>query len=160
MRGPIVTSSLLRASRETVWERIATARGINDELWPLLRMTAPRRLREEGLAAVVPGERICRSWLLLLGVLPVDYDDIVLAELDPPNGFLERSAMLSQREWQHQRTIEAVPEGCVLTDRVSYEPRLPVPDAILRGLYRRIFRHRHSRLRRRFGGRPLAPAAG
>ena len=157
MRGPIVTSSHLRASREEVWERVATPRGINDELWPMLRMTAPRRLREEGLSAVVPGERICRSWVLLLGLLPVDYDDIVLAELDPPNGFVERSTMLSQREWQHERTIVSAPDGCVLTDRVSYEPRLPVPDAFLRGLYRRIFRHRHRRLRRRFGGRPLAP---
>jgi ligand-binding SRPBCC domain-containing protein len=131
LRGPIVTSSLLHASGEQVWERVATADAINDELWPLMRMTAPRRLRKQGLSGVVTGERICRSWVLLLGLLPIDYDDIVLVELDPPNGFLERSTMLSQREWRHERRLEDSPEGCMLTDRVSYEPRLPLPDAFL-----------------------------
>jgi ligand-binding SRPBCC domain-containing protein len=135
---------------------VSSAAGVNDELRPLLRMTASRELRQRGLDAVVVGERVCRSWVLLLGVLPVDYDDITLVRLDPPHGFLERSAMLSQRIWQHERTIEPAPGGCVLVDRVSYEPRLPVPDVALRALYARVFRHRHRRLRRRFGGHELA----
>lgn len=158
MRGPIVTRSLLRAQRETVWQRITTAQGINDELWPLFRMTAPASLRAGGLERVEVGQRICRSVVLLFGVLPVDYDDITLVRLEPPAGFLERSRMLSQRVWEHQRTLEVVPDGCVLTDRVSYLPRLPVPDRLLRPLYSSVFRHRHRRLRRRFGGHALAPA--
>jgi hypothetical protein len=117
-------------------------------------MTAPARLREEGLAAVAVGERLCRSWVLLLGVLPVDYDDITLVRLDPPRGFLERSRMLSQSEWEHDRTIESADGGCLLTDRVRFQPRLPLPETLLLGLYGYIFRHRHRRLRRRFGGRP------
>lgn len=159
IRGPIVTRSVLDASAENVWARVSTARGINDELSPFLRMTAPRELREGGLARVRVGERVCRSWVLLFGLLPVDYDDITLERLDPPRGFLERSTMLTQREWQHERTIEPAEdraEGCVLTDRVSYDPRLPIPDAVLRRLYAAIFRHRHRRLRRRFGGRALS----
>ena len=135
---------------------MSSAAGINDELRPLLGMTASRELRERGLDAVVVGERLCRSWVLLFGALPVDYDDITLVRLDPPHGFLERSAMLSQRIWQHERTIAPAPGGCVLVDRVSYEPRLPVPDVVLRALYVRVFRHRHRRLRRRFGGHELA----
>jgi ligand-binding SRPBCC domain-containing protein len=159
MRGPIVTSSLLHASREDVWAAVATFEGINDEFRPLFRMTAPARVRREGLAAVEAGRRVCRSWVLLLGFLPVDYDDITLVRLDPPAGFLERSPMLSQREWEHERTLEAVGEDCRLTDRIRYEPRLPVPDVVLRGLYRFVFRHRHRRLRRRFGGHALEPSA-
>jgi ligand-binding SRPBCC domain-containing protein len=155
MRGPIVTASLLHAPRDEVWAVISTFAGINDEFRPLFRMTAPRRVRRDGLAAVEVGRRVCRSWVLLFGVLPVDYDDITLARLDPPNGFLERSAMLSQRVWEHERTLEAAGEHCRLSDRVHYEPRLPVPDALLRALYRFVFRHRHRRLRRRFGGRAL-----
>ena len=156
MRPPIVTRSFLPAAPETVWAYVTTAHGINDELWPILRMTAPRALREHGLAQVSVGERICRSWILLLGVLPVDFDDIVLERLDPPRSFLERSTMLSQRHWEHERTIEAAPDGSVFTDRIRYQPRLPVPDFILRWLYTSIFRHRHRRLRRRFGGRDAA----
>jgi hypothetical protein len=137
---------------------VSSAAGINDELRPFLRMTAPRELRERGLDAVVVGERVCRSWVLLFGLVPVDYDDITLVRLDPPRGFLERSTMLSQRVWQHERTIEPAAEGCVLSDRIGYEPRLPVPDAILRALYRAVFGHRHRRLRARFGGRALSDA--
>jgi hypothetical protein len=134
---------------------VSSVAGINDEFWPLFRMTAPRSLREHGLADVELGKRICRSWVLLLGVLPIDYDDITLVRLDPPNGFLERSSMLSQRSWQHERTLEQLPQGCLLTDSIRYQPRLPIPDIALRTLYRRVFRHRHRRLRRRFGGEPV-----
>ena len=138
-----------------MWAAVATFAGINDEFRPLLRMTAPARVRREGLAAVEVGRRVCRSWVLLFGVLPVDYDDITLMRIEPPNGFLERSAMLSQRAWEHERTLEAVGVHCRLTDRVRYEPRLPLPDAVLHSLYRFVFRHRHRRLRRRFGGRAV-----
>jgi ligand-binding SRPBCC domain-containing protein len=134
---------------------VSSVAGINDEFWPLFRMTAPRSLRERGLDEVELGTRICRSWVLLAGVLPIDYDDITLVRLDPPNGFLECSSMLSQRSWQHERTLEQLPQGCLLTDSVRYQPRLPIPDIALRTLYRRVFRHRHRRLRRRFGCAPL-----
>jgi ligand-binding SRPBCC domain-containing protein len=159
MRGPIVTRSMLLAPRAEVWERVSTAQGINDELRPLLRMTAPRSLREGGLTQVELGQRICRSVVLLFGVLPVDYDDITLVRLDPPAGFLERSKMLSQRVWEHERTLAEVRGGCVLTDRIRYEPRLPAPDRPLRALYAGVFRHRHRRLRRRFGGHALPATA-
>ena len=138
-----------------MWAAVSTFAGINAEFWPLFRMTAPAHVRREGLAAVQLGRRLCRSWVLLLGVLPVDYDDITLARLDPPHGFLERSSMLSQRHWEHERTIEPAPGGCTITDRVRYHPRLPVPDVFLRRLYRAVFAHRHRRLRKRFGGQAL-----
>jgi ligand-binding SRPBCC domain-containing protein len=160
LRGPIVTSSLLRAPRDAVWARVSTAAGINDELWPLFRMTAPAHLRRDGLAAVGVGQRVCRSWVLLGGVLPIDWDDITLVALEPPAGFRERSSMLTQRVWEHERALEETPDGCVLTDRIGYEPRVAVPDAALRALFSRVFRHRHRRLQRRFGGRFVPARAG
>jgi hypothetical protein len=63
--------------------------------------------------------------------------------------------MLSQRHWEHERTIELDSGGCVITDRIRYQPRLPVPDLFLQGLYRAVFAHRHRRLRKRFGGQAL-----
>jgi len=152
LRGPIVTSSFLASSPQAVWDRIATFEGINDEFAGLLRMTAPRAVREAGLDGITPGERLCRSWILLLGVLPLDYDDITVIELDPPHGFLERSPMLSNRLWEHRRTIEEAPGGCVLTDAIRYEPRVPVPHPLLRRVYGAVFALRHRRLRKRFGG--------
>jgi hypothetical protein len=51
---------------------------------------------------------------LLFGFIPVDYDDLTLAALDPEGGFLQISAMLSQSTWQHERLIQSIPGGCML----------------------------------------------
>ena len=45
------------------------------------------------------------------------------------------------------------PGGCLLADRIAWEPRLPLPGALARPLFAAFFRHRHRRLRRRFGKR-------
>lgn len=153
MRGPIVTSSFLAAAPEAVWARAASFDGINDEFSGLLRMTAPRAVRERGLDGAEPGRRLCRSWLLLFGVIPFDYDDITLVEIEPGRGFLERSSMLSNRVWEHRRSIEPAEGGCLVCDSIRYEPRLPLPHALLRRVYALVFAVRHRRLRRRFGGR-------
>jgi hypothetical protein len=44
--------------------------------------------------------------------------------------------------------------GCLITDRVRWQPRLGVPGRALRPLIGFTFRHRHRRLQRHFGGAP------
>jgi len=154
MRGPIVTRSRLDAAPDAVWEAVTSLEGINDEFGGWLRMTAPPAVRDAGLGGVEVGRRVCRSWILLFGLIPIDYDDITLVSLDPPRGFHERSTMMSMRVWEHKRTIEPDGTGCVVTDAISYEPRIPWPDAFMRPVYRLVFRLRHHRLRKRFGGAP------
>jgi ligand-binding SRPBCC domain-containing protein len=143
--------SLVPASPDTVWGRVSTFEGINDELGPVLRMTAPARVRALEPSEVVLGERIFRSWVLLFGVLPIDYDDLTLVSLEPGRGFHERSRMLSMRVWEHERTLEPDGAGCLVRDRLSFEPRLPGMGSLLERIVRATFRHRHSRLRRHFG---------
>jgi ligand-binding SRPBCC domain-containing protein len=143
--------SRLSASPEAVWERVSTFEGVNDELGPVLRMTAPASVRALDPADVVLGERIFRSWVLLFGVLPIDYDDLTLIALEPGRGFHERSRMLSMRVWEHERTLTADRSGCVVRDRLGFEPRLPGMGPLLERVIRATFRHRHKRLRRRFG---------
>jgi hypothetical protein len=155
-RAELRVGSRLRADPALVWERAISAEGVNDELAPLLRMTVPRGLADFGIDDVEPGRPLGRSWVLLFGFVPFDYDEICLQRVEPGRGFLERSRMLSQRMWEHERTIEPLAGGCELTDRVAWEPRLPLPGALLRPLVAAVFRHRHRRLRRRFGGEALA----
>jgi ligand-binding SRPBCC domain-containing protein len=62
--------------------------------------------------------------------------------------------MLSQRVWEHERWVEPRDGGCVVRDRLRFEPRLGLPGKWVEPVIRAIFRHRHRRLRRRFGGRP------
>ena len=66
-----------------------------------MRMTVPRRLRGKTIDDVEPGEGLGRSWLLLFGLIPFDYDDLGLAELGPGHRFLERSTMLTAH--RHRR---------------------------------------------------------
>jgi ligand-binding SRPBCC domain-containing protein len=151
--GRVEVASRLEAPAATVWERASSFEGVNHELMPLMRMTAPPEVRRLDPSEVRLGERICRSWIFLFGVIPVDYDDIVLVELEPGRGFHERSTMLSMRSWEHERWIEPAGEGaCTIRDRLTFEPRLPLPGRALQPVVRALFRHRHRRLRGRFGG--------
>jgi ligand-binding SRPBCC domain-containing protein len=144
--------SVLAAPPETVWARVSTFEGVNDELMPLMRMTAPARVRALDPSQVVLGERIFRSWVLLFGVIPIDYDDLTLISLEPGRGFHERSRMLSMRVWEHERWLEPDGDlGCRIRDRLTFEPRLPGAGPLLERFIRMTFRHRHRRLRRRFG---------
>jgi hypothetical protein len=150
--GEVCRSVALAAPAERVWEAATRMEGVNAELRPLLRMTVPRHLRGASIADLEPGVPAGRSWLLLGGVLPVDYDDLCLVEVDPPRRFLERSRMASMSLWQHERAI--VPRGvsgCALTDTLTFSlrgplRRLPGADALAARLVGLVFAHRHRRL--------------
>jgi ligand-binding SRPBCC domain-containing protein len=140
-----------------VWRHSTTPAGINAEFGPWMRMTVPRRLRHTSLDEVQLGVRVCRSWVLVLGVVPFEYDDLVIVERGPGLRFLERSSTFVARTWQHERMVVPADFGCRLTDRVSLEPRpvmarLPGSAAMVRRVVEAIFTHRHRRLAARFGG--------
>ena len=143
-------TSTLSAPATSVWDAASSMDGVNYELGPWLRMTAPAGVRIDP-ADVVPGERLFRSRLLLLGVLPIDFDDLTFVRVDEGRGFLERSPMLSARVWEHSRVIEPLDAGCRVTDRVRFVPRVRLAAPLQRAIVGAVFRHRHRRLRRRFG---------
>jgi ligand-binding SRPBCC domain-containing protein len=148
-------TSVVSAPEAEVWARVTTPEGFNGELMPLMRMTVPRRMRGRTIGDVSAPERLGRSWLLLFGFLPFDYDDIGIAELGPGSRFLERSTMLSMRAWEHERTVTALgPDSCEVRDRLGYELRAPLRAVglgrVLVPALRRVFAHRHRRLQRHF----------
>ncbi|MGH7806342.1 MAG: hypothetical protein ACREQJ_18480 [Candidatus Binatia bacterium] len=152
-------TSDLDASADVLWAHATTIKGVNKEFVPFLRMTAPPGGDAIDHTKVPLGQRLFRSWILLFGFLPVDYDDLTIIEIEPGRRFLERSPMLSQRLWTHERTVEPRAEGgASLTDHVSYEPRIAALGAAQLPMFRTIFRYRHHRLVRLFGGR-TRPAA-
>jgi ligand-binding SRPBCC domain-containing protein len=150
--------SRLDARAEDVWRRAVTPEGINHELAPWLQMTMPAALRGRTIDDLPLGRRLGRSWLLLFGLIPVDYDDLALAERGPGMRFLERSKMLSMSAWQHEREVVPDGSGCMVVDRLTFELRRPlsrVPGSsrLARATVAWLFRHRHRRLRTWFGGR-------
>ncbi len=150
--GAFEVSSVLPAPPAEVWARVSTMAGVNAELAPFFRMTFPARFASIDPVEVPLGRRVFRSWVLLFGVLPVDYDDLAFERIEPGRGFLETSTMLSQRRWIHERTLDPEGTGCRVTDRVRFEPRVPGVTWLLGPLYHRVFLHRHRQLRKAFGG--------
>jgi hypothetical protein len=134
---------------------VTSVEGVNDELWPIVRMTVPR-----GWDATLRTGELGRSWILLGGLVPIDYDDLHLASIDPGRGFSERSVLGSAREWRHDRTIEPLPSGdCRVIDRIGFVPRIAVLGGLQELALEATFRWRHTRLRRRFGTQISRPAA-
>ena len=155
----ITRSSRIPAPADRVWERVTSPEGINDELRPVLRMTVPERLRGIGIGDVPIGEVAGRSWILLFGLLPVDYDDLRIVELEPGRRFLERSSLLTMSQWQHERIVEPVGDDeCEVTDRITFKPRQALAaiggERVARAILERLFAHRHRRLARRFAEDP------
>jgi len=138
-------SSRLAASPGEVWERVASFEGVNAELAPWVRMTLP-----EG--AELRAGPMGRSWVLLAGLLPIDYDELVLASYAPGRGFRERSALGSASAWWHDRTLLDLPGGrCRVVDEIAFTPRVGALGGLQAFLYEALFRWRHVRLRRHFG---------
>jgi ligand-binding SRPBCC domain-containing protein len=150
----IEQSSLIDHPAPEVWERAVREEGINYELAPILRMTMPGGLRGKTIDDVEVGVPLGRSWILLGRLLPVDYDDLRLAELEPGRRFLEHSRTLSFSVWQHERTVEPEGEGrCRVTDRLGFELKrgiawLPGAELLAAAIVGFLFRHRHRRLSR------------
>lgn len=153
-------ASALRAPVAAVWARVSTPEGINDELGPWLSMSMPRGVSRLDARSLPLGQTLFRSWILLGGVLPIDYDDLRLVSLTEGVGFHERSSMATARVWEHRRWLRDDGQGgCVLNDRVGYEPRFALAGAALGAIVPRVFAHRHRRLRTRFGGARATPDA-
>jgi ligand-binding SRPBCC domain-containing protein len=163
MDGPysFTMASHLTASAERVWTHASDFNQLNREFWPLFRMTYP-----PGRARMTPGsfplgKVAFRSWIMLFGVIPVEYDDITLVELVPGQHFSEVSALLSIREWRHRRSVAPEGLGCVLQDEIAFLPRWRLTGPAQTWLFRLVFRLRHRALRRLFGSaerREPAPA--
>lgn len=144
-------SCVVEAPAERVWGEVTHFAGINGELMPLLRMTSPRAWADRTIEDAEPGQRLFRSWLLLFGVIPIDYDDIGIAEIGPGCRFLERSRMMSAALWEHEREIVDVgANACRVTDRLRLIPRWRPMGLVLRWFVPRIFTHRHNRLQQRY----------
>ena len=147
--------SVIDAPTDRVWARVVTPEGINDELRPWMTMSMPRDAKDLTVDTVPVGTPVGRCWMRLFGVIPFDYDDLMIAELFPGRGFDEQSTMMSMRSWRHERTLE--PEGdtkTVVRDRLTFEMRTPIrflTPVIAAGI-RALFGHRQRRLQRRFAG--------
>jgi ligand-binding SRPBCC domain-containing protein len=144
--------SHIDASAARVWARVITPEGINDELRPWMTMSLPRRTGPLTIDTIPVGTPIGRSWLRLFGVVPFDYDHLMIAELEPGRRFLEESTMLSMSLWRHERTVTPDDDGADVHDRITFRLRPPLRLAapVVAAGIGALFTHRHRRLARHF----------
>jgi hypothetical protein len=146
----IERSSLVAAPAADVWARVVTPEGINDEFRPWLTMSMPKSAAEVSIDTLELGKPVGRSWIRLFGVLPVDYDDLTIVEVEPGRRFLEQSRLFSAPQWQHERIVEpVVAGGSRITDRLTFTPRRGF-GLLGPRLIQLIFWYRHRRLVRYF----------
>ena len=121
--------------------------GVNYELGPLVKMTAPEEWKGRAILEWPEGRLLFSSWILLLGVIPIDRHHFQLDAVLPGEGFVENSSSTTNRFWRHSRTIQSASAGCRVTDTVQYENRLPLLGALFKPVYRLVFSWRHHRLK-------------
>lgn len=153
----VEVDSVVPAPREVVWARVASVEGIDHELRPWLSMTLPRGTAGLDVHTLPVGVPLGKAWIRLFGLVPVDYDDLMVVALDPGHRFHEVSRMLSATHWEHERTLTARPDGTThVLDRLTVVPRLGVTRPLVRRLVRALFTHRHRRLARWCAERPAS----
>ena len=132
-----------------VWAGISNLGGVNREMGPWLRMTAPEG---KDLADAAGGEVLPLRLHGPLGV-PLGTYPLRLVRIEEGTGFLEQTWMLPFLLWQHERTIAPDAGGTAITDRLGWRWRAPRLDRVVGIAVGRFFRHRHRELVRRFGRR-------
>ena len=137
--------SQLHAEPQSVWRWITSLEGIQREMRPWMRMTAPRGVANLRDVEMRPGVRLFRSRLYLFCVIPFGFSDLTLLEFTDGVGFVEQSPMAGMRLWRHVRTIEPNATGCALRDELTFEPI--IGGALVVWFVRRMFTHRHAMLR-------------
>lgn len=139
----------LAASPDEVWAHASTMEGVNSELSPWIRMTVPAPMRGKRLDDLEVGQEAFGSVLLAFGFVPFDLHHLTLERVYP-RGFDEESWTWMQRRWRHERRVDAVQGGCVVSDRLVVAPRFG-PVALVKPFVRWIFEARHRALREKFG---------
>ena len=150
----IETESVVDAPIDQVWQRVISPEGINHEMRPWMTMSLPRGTEGLTIDTIPVGVPIGRAWIRLFGLVPFDYDHLMIEGFVEGRSFHERSTMLSMRRWEHERFLAPRDDGRTgVRDRVTFVARLPLRPLtpVLARVLRAFFAHRHRRLQRYFG---------
>lgn len=144
-------ASKLRVPPEKILATL-TMQGVNAELKPLVKMTAPAGFCERSILHWPQKQALFNSWILLFGIVPIDRHSFYFDAVNPADGFAERSTSITNSFWCHERKIQSRPDGCCVVDTVTYKSRVPFLDVLLKPMYQIVFWRRHQNLRSLFGG--------
>ena len=123
--------------------------GVNYELGPLLKMSAPEIWQSKSITEWPTNQNLFSSNILLLGLIPIDRHFFNFNTIDS-FGFKENSKSLMNSLWSHERLIKSVGSGSVIKDVIIYKSKLGILGNLFMPVYKAIFKHRHNRLRAKY----------
>lgn len=142
-----------------LWRWSTSARGVQAEMAPILKMTFPDGMQRIPQDQGSLGKPLGNCRFLLFGLVPVDLSRLTFVEMEPGRRFVEQSPLLSMKLWRHERVIEPAEDGARVIDTLEFTPRMA--SGIVAWFVGRFFAHRHKMLRRQFRERrSVARAAG
>jgi hypothetical protein len=138
----------LAVSPEQLSTDLLSMAGVNDELSPLLKMTAPQQWIEKPIFQWPVNIPLFSSTILLFGFIPIDVHRFKFTSVNTM-GFKESSSTLFNSLWQHERSIlsDGDGDGATIKDVVYYRSKLAVLGGLFKPVYRWIFIHRHKRIK-------------
>lgn len=145
-----VVASTVKSKPEKLSKDLLTMAGVNEELHPFLHMSSPIEWRTQPISGWPINTRLFKSWITLAGVIPVDRHQFEFKAIHR-HGFKECSSSFFNHEWHHERTIEASAEHSIIRDSVHYTSKVAVAGILMKPLYQAIFKHRHRKLRLKYG---------
>lgn len=140
----------LPLSAELLAADILSIRGVNFELFPFVRMTAPTDWKEKPISMWPVDTALFASFVLLFGFIPLDWHRFRFCSVGA-EGFKESSSSFINRQWQHERMILSCDAGVTVKDSVAFESKIELLGAVLLPVYKAIFAYRHKRLASRYG---------
>ena len=145
------------ASAKEVWAWSTSIKGIEAEMWPVLKITFPKGMTHIDEDTTLD-KSLGRCRFLLLGIFPIDMSKLTFVELVPGRRFVEQSPLLSMRSWRHERIVTPTAGGTLVTDNLTFKPRMAGP--LVGWFVKLFFEHRHAVLAKSFATSAAKPAPG
>lgn len=146
----IEITSKINGDVEQLSRDLLTMGGVNYEMNPIIKMTAPSDWAKLPISEWPTNTKIFTSTTLLLGIIPIDFHNFNLVSTRP-NELVESSSTALNKQWNHRREIREEIAGCSIHDTVEYLPRISILGKVVRPVYQAIFNHRHRRLISKYG---------
>ncbi|WP_438466697.1 hypothetical protein [Marinomonas sp. PE14-40] len=132
-------------------EDLLTMQSVNYELHPIVKMTSPIAFKTKNLQFWPINVEAFTSVILLFCFVPVDRHKFKLVRADE-TGFEESSTTIFHKEWRHCRSIKHLDSNSLVTDTLTFVPKLKFIGHLTLPIYRSLFRYRHKRLAAKYGG--------
>lgn len=139
----------LSVSTDQLSSELLNMSGVNYELFPIIRMSAPKLWSKRPISEWPVEDEVFASAVLLFCFIPIDVHRFRFQSVSGM-GFKESSKSLINLLWIHERLISEDHNGAKVLDIVHYRSKFRFLGSLTKPIYQAIFTYRHHRLKRKY----------